>query len=251
MSNAKNNRAGFSVVEVILATALAGMFVTAVAGGLVFGLRAAKEAGRKNQAILFAEEGIAAVQNIRDASYANLTDGTWGLSTAGNQWGLSGASDTTGIYTRTQTIATVDAMKKSNTSTVTWREATGTTRSVSLVTYFSNWNETTTLLGGGLVFGNGTTDPTFRSYNTTTNTFDTTASTAVGSAGVSFRTRASPTKTEMITGYVTHIHQLGSTHHFPLTNIGTSTMLIHKCNSLFIGYTFEILGLHFIHHPVC
>lgn len=199
----RSNRSGFSLVEVILATALAGMFVAACAGGLLFGVRMSKEAGRKSQAVFLAEEGLAATQNIRDAAYANLVDGTWGLTTAGNQWNLSGASDTTGIFTRTQTIATVDATKKSDTSTVSWTDVTGAARTVSLVTYLGNWNAATTSLGGILSYGDGTTTPKYRTYDTTANAFGAQTATVVGQSGVTFVTRTSPQKTEAITGYVT------------------------------------------------
>ncbi|MEI6510806.1 MAG: hypothetical protein WCO25_02070 [Candidatus Uhrbacteria bacterium] len=197
------NRAGFSVVEIILATALAGLFVASCAGGLLFGVRMSKEAGRKSQAVFLAEEGLEATQNIRDAAYSNLSAGTYGLTTTGNQWNLSGASDTTGIYTRTQTIAVVDATKKSDTSTVSWKEPTGQTRSVSLVTYFADWNAVTTTLGGLMSYGDGTTTPKYRKYDTTANSFGTQTATVVGSSGVTFVTRTSPQKTEAITGYVT------------------------------------------------
>jgi len=203
MSVSRPNPLGFSVVEIILATALAGLFVAATAGGLLFGVRMSKEAGRKSQAVFLAEEGLAAAQNIRDSAYANLTAGTWGLTTTGNQWNLSGASDTVGIYTRTQTIAAVDATKKSVTSAVSWREVTGMTRTVSLVTYFSDWSAITTTLGGILSYGDGTTTPKYRAYDTTANTFGSQTATVVGSSGATFATRTSPIKTEAITGYVT------------------------------------------------
>ncbi len=203
MRDSRPNRAGFSVVEIILATALAGLFVASCAGGLLFGVRMSKEAGRKSQAVFLAEEGLEATQNIRDAAYSNLSAGTYGLTTTGNQWNLSGASDITGIYTRTQTVAVVDATKKSDTSTVSWKEPTGQTRSVSLVTYFADWNASTTTLGGLMSYGDGTTTPKYRKYDTTANTFGTQTATVVGSSGVTFVTRTSPQKTEAITGYVT------------------------------------------------
>ena len=74
----RGNENGFSLVEVVIATALAGIFVAASSGGLLYGMRMSKEAGRKSQAVYLAEEGLAAAQNIRDAAYVNLTNGTWG-----------------------------------------------------------------------------------------------------------------------------------------------------------------------------
>ncbi len=138
------NRAGFSLIEVIIATALTGLFLAASAGGLLYGIRLSKEAGRKSQAVYLAEEALAAVQNIRDDDYTNLTDGTWGITTTGSQWNLSGASDTTGIFTRQVTITSPDATKKEVTSTIAWQDVTGAARTLSLVTYLSDWLTATT-----------------------------------------------------------------------------------------------------------
>ena len=37
------------------------------------------------RAATLADEGLEAVRNIRDANFSNLTDGTFGLTTTGNQ----------------------------------------------------------------------------------------------------------------------------------------------------------------------
>lgn len=130
---------GFSLTEVLIAVALAGMVVVAAGGGLLYGVKMSKEAGRKNQALMLAEEGLVATQNIRDAAYTNLTNGTFGLATTSNQWNLSGASDNTGIFTRTITIADAGTGKKQVTSAVSWTEVSGTSRTISLVDYLSDW----------------------------------------------------------------------------------------------------------------
>ncbi len=130
---------GFSLVEVVLATALVGLFLSACSVGLVYGVRSTKEAGRKQQAMYFAEEGLVAVQNIRDAAYTDLVNGTWGLAITGNQWNLSGESDTNGLFTRAVTITESDAIKKQVTSTVTWADTSRKIQTISLVTYFSDW----------------------------------------------------------------------------------------------------------------
>ena len=147
-----NDHRGFSLLEAIIATALVGLFVSACTAGLAYGVRATKDAGRKQQAMYLAEEGLAATQNIRDAAFTNLTNGTFGVTTTGNQWNLSGASDTTSIFTRAVTIATVDASKKQATSTVTWTDTTTKAQTLSLVTYFSDWLSATTSAWSGAVF---------------------------------------------------------------------------------------------------
>ena len=79
-------------------------------------------AGQRARAATLADEGLEAVRNIRDANFSNLTDGTFGLTTTGNQWNLSGASDTSDIFSRAITISTVDANRKSITSSITWQQ---------------------------------------------------------------------------------------------------------------------------------
>ena len=152
MGHIIKDRNGFSLVEAIIATALVGLFLSACSLGLSYGVRSTKEAGRKQQAIYFAEEGLAAVQNIRDAAYTNLTDGTWGLTTAGNQWDLSGASDVNGLFTRAVTIASFGATAKQVTSSVTWNDTSTKAQTISLTTYLSDWLSAATSPWTGALF---------------------------------------------------------------------------------------------------
>jgi len=133
------NQAGFSLVEVILSTAVFVLLVTALVGAYLYGQEATMLAGNRARANMIAEEGLEAVRNIRDPAYANLTDGTYGLTTTGNQWNLSGSNDVSDIFTRQIIISSVDAKRKSVTANVTWQQNPQRTGSVSLVTYLTNW----------------------------------------------------------------------------------------------------------------
>ncbi len=130
---------GFSLVEVILASALFALFVTALVGAYLYGQESTALAGNRARATMLAEEGLEATRNIRDAAYTNLVDGTWGLTTTSNQWNLFGASDTNDLFTRQVTLSAVDANRKNATSTITWQQNPQRTGSVSLVTRFTNW----------------------------------------------------------------------------------------------------------------
>lgn len=138
---------GFSLVEVLLAVSIFGLIVTGLVGGLIFGQQSTALSGQRARAVLLADEGLEAVRNIRDAGYSNLTDGTFGLTTTGNQWNLSGSSDTTDIFTRALTISTVDANRKQIAATVTWQQNAQRTGSAALTTYITNWKASA---GGGL-----------------------------------------------------------------------------------------------------
>ncbi len=135
---------GFSLVEIILASALLGILATGVVGALVYGVQTASVAGSRERALLIAEEGLAATQNIRDAAFANLTDGNHGIAISGNQWAFSGTSDVTDIFTRQVVVSTVNSTKKQITSTVTWQQDAQRAGSVSAVTYLTDWLATGT-----------------------------------------------------------------------------------------------------------
>lgn len=141
--HARKDPRGFSLIEMVLAIALAGIFLTASAGGLIYGLRSAKDAGRKIQAMYLADEGLAALQNLRDEQFTNLVDGTWGLAVSGGQWALSGTSDSVGDFQRSLIISSVDAATKQITSTVSWTNTRGILSDVTLVSYLTDWLTTT------------------------------------------------------------------------------------------------------------
>ncbi len=140
------NSKGFSLVEVLLAVAVFSLIVTGLIGGLIYGEQSTALAGQRARAATLADEGLEAVRNIRDANFSNLTDGTFGLTTTGNQWNLSGASDTSDIFSRAITISTVDANRKSITSSITWQQNPQRGGLVQAVTYLTNWKASS---GGG------------------------------------------------------------------------------------------------------
>lgn len=133
------NQAGFSLVEVILSSAVFVLLVTALVGAYLYGQEATALAGNRARAVMFAEEGLEAVRNIRDPAFANLTNGTYGLATTSNQWNFSGSSDVNGMFTRQVTIGTVTANEKQMSSSVSWTQNAQRAGSVTLTTYLTNW----------------------------------------------------------------------------------------------------------------
>lgn len=140
---------GFSVVEAILSIAIFAMIATSIVGTIFYAQQDTRYAGVKTRATVLAEEGLEAVQSIRDEDYAQLsTPGTYGLSITANKWVLNlGQPDSTGIpniFTRQITIENISLPDVGNskkiTSTVTWNylSRNGT---VSLVSYLTNWRQ--------------------------------------------------------------------------------------------------------------
>lgn len=151
--SATKHQQGFSLVEVLLAAVVFGFLVTGLLGAIVYGRASSAGAGDRRRAVFLAEEGVEATRNIAAAAYANLVDGTYGLTQTGNQWVLSGSSDISGIYTRQVVIATAGTNRKSVTSTVTWPQSGGTTSSVTLTSRLVNWPAATKLWTNAIVAG--------------------------------------------------------------------------------------------------
>ena len=128
-----------SLVEILLAVSVFALFVTALIGSYLYGEESTALSGNRARATMLAEEAMEAVRNMRDASSTSVVDGTYGLSSVSGQWVFSGASDTTGMFTRSIKIAAVDSKRKSVVSTVTWQQNPQRTGTVVLNSYLSRW----------------------------------------------------------------------------------------------------------------
>lgn len=156
-----NNQRGFSPVEVLLAATVFAFLATAIIGAIVYGRASTAAAGERVRATTLAEEGNEAVRNIRDAGFANLTDGTYGLAQSGGNWALSGSSDANGIFTRQVAISTVDATRKNVAVTVSWPQGATTAQTV-VSSRLSNWMASIAVAP--------TTGPIMMAYSKTTTT---------------------------------------------------------------------------------
>jgi Tfp pilus assembly protein PilV len=138
-STTKKKQIGMSLIEIVLVVAtffmLTAMFVTTI----ISGQESSAAAGYRIHALQLADEGLQAVQNLRDQGFASLQVGTYGLSNASGVWQLVATPDASDIYTRTITIASVDASTKSIESRVDWQQATARTGSVKLSTTITDW----------------------------------------------------------------------------------------------------------------
>jgi len=133
---------GFSLIELLLASALFSIVVIAFFAAFIYGQEGTRVAGNRNRATLLAEEGLEAVRNMRDGGFSSLTPGTYGLSTNGGKWSFSGSSDVNDIYTRNIVISDVDANTKKISSNISWQQTLQRSGNLSLVTYLTNWTKT-------------------------------------------------------------------------------------------------------------
>lgn len=153
------NQSGFSVVEIILASALFLIFSGAAITVVLQGFDLNRTSTETIVANEFAIEGIEAVRSISNQSYSNLvaTAGTGLTRSVSNTWAFSGANNVFGpnnMYTRVITISavsrdangnivssggTVDANTMKVTSTVTWNHSPTRVDKVTQTTYLTNW----------------------------------------------------------------------------------------------------------------
>lgn len=139
----KKNRRGFSLVEVLLAIAIFALISTSIIYLLI-------DAGATNHqnrdrivASILADEGLEAARVIRDADWANISAGTFGLIKNDNHWQLSANFDIdpTNRFTRRISISKITDDRFQITSTVTWQSLLGFESSISASTYFTHWSK--------------------------------------------------------------------------------------------------------------
>lgn len=190
---------GFSPVEALLAATIFGFVVTALAGAIIYGRSSTASSGERARATALAEEGIEATRNIRDAAFANLTNGTFGIAQSGGVWTLSGSSDTSGIFTRQVTIGTVDSTRKSVTSTVSWSLGSNAYQ-VSTNSRLTNWLASLAQTGPIMMaYSKTTTTPFYRTWDGSNWSAEGSASTVVGNINYMVL-KSSRTRNEAILG---------------------------------------------------
>lgn len=183
--NINRSQQGASLVEILLAVAVFGLLVTAITGAVVYGQQSTALGAQRSQAAHIAAEGGEAVRAIRDENFSALAPGSYGLAVSANKWTLVATPDVVNsIFTRTVTIASIDAVTRSVTITVTWQQNPQRTGTVSIATWLTNWRVATTpptAKGGMLVYANGGTTVdtlSFRILSGATGLWSTTATTA-------------------------------------------------------------------------
>lgn len=142
---------GFSLLEILVAVAVFSVILVLVTGATASTGKNIRHSANNQQAAGLAEEGIEAARNLRDsaADFANLPDGTHGLSMSGNKWNLSGSSDTQGIFTRALTITSTGTHQKKIEVAISWADQYSPANSYLATSYLTNWRAVY-ILGNGL-----------------------------------------------------------------------------------------------------
>jgi len=139
MGNKKKlNTRGFSLIEIILASGLLGLFAVAFLGVLGFSQESTLRAAQRNRAVFLAEEGLEAARAIRDENFANLVAGDHGLK-SNTKWNLTDQIDIIGNFTRTLNIVDINSQTKQVNSQVAWKQSGGNQVSITFSTLFTDW----------------------------------------------------------------------------------------------------------------
>ena len=164
MENPRYNRSGQSILEVILASAIFIIIAVQLIGILLQSFQTAGIGNDETAATQYAAEGLDAVRDIRNQSFALLATTTGkGVATSTAGWIFSGTSTTFGKFTRAIIVSstfrnasgsivasggTLDPNTERIISTVSWLRASNN-ESVTLSSYLTNWRAalpTTTII---------------------------------------------------------------------------------------------------------
>ena len=132
---------GFSTVEIILSLALFMLLVLGLSSGMFYGLDSRKKVTEETKAALLLDESAEMLYNIKDSSFSNLINGTWGLVQNSGVIALGPAPDITDGYSRSITITEIDGTNKSADITISWMTDAGT-KQISQTIRLSDWERT-------------------------------------------------------------------------------------------------------------
>ena len=140
-------RPGFLLVEALIGIAVFVLFVGAIGGTLLYGQENTIMAGNRTRAAAASLKALEAARSIRDASFASLTAGTYGvLIGSDGKWALTPSPQTTtGSYTTTLTLtASGSSWMRADARTV-WKHGYARSGAVLVYTDITDWRTTTSL----------------------------------------------------------------------------------------------------------
>jgi len=171
MFNKLKNSAGQSLIEVIVAVSIFVIIASTSVIAMLGSFSSTRLAKEETQASFFAQEGLEAVQSIRNQGWdepflATDCSAGCGLTKTGNIWNFSGESDDpdkTAKFSRTVTVenversqgdlvdsdGTIDEDTKKITVAVSWNFTPMRTNTITLTSYLTNWQKGKNVGGAG------------------------------------------------------------------------------------------------------
>lgn len=137
------NKAGFSIIEIVLSTALFLIFSTGMVLLILQSLTVEQESAEYLVATSYAREGIESVNFIRQAGYSSLGTLSEGDIEKNDEAGLRFlyGPNTYEIYQRKITVTDIDSTSKRIDVTVTWPLTSENQHAVTLTGYLFNWQQ--------------------------------------------------------------------------------------------------------------
>ncbi len=150
------SKAGATLVEVLVAIALTGIMLPALATALITSRAGRSTTLQQQQAHGLLREGQEAVRSVREKGWNNIADGTYHPVISGSAWALTSGAETVGAFTRQVVISTpqrsaggaivtsggtIDPSTKHVVVTVSWAKPYN--NSISTDTYLTRWQTNT------------------------------------------------------------------------------------------------------------
>lgn len=149
-----NKTQGFSLLELIVAIALFMIFSAGLSGTAIGGYLTSLENARMVKVNAHLVESWEAVRSIRNNSWSDISNGSYGLAIQQGHWVFSGSSDEYDGYTRVITVEDVlrddsgnivtggadsDPDTKRISITLSWNDTAGQFRSLQTQSYLTNY----------------------------------------------------------------------------------------------------------------
>lgn len=125
----KHKSSGQSLIEVVMAFAVSILILVSLVNGVVVSLRNIRFARNKTLAVKYAQEGIEATRSIKERSWNEILNGSYGLLWSGGQWSFVSGNELIDEFSRVVEITDSDSGDpeiKNVTVTVSWSEGRGT-----------------------------------------------------------------------------------------------------------------------------
>lgn len=132
------------MLEMVFALAIVSVLLTALSTEMYMGYRNSTIAGNLSRATFLAQEGMAAIKNIRDNRFFDLNAGIYDVITVNGAWALQTYADNPieGLQQRRLTITDISATTKEVAVAVIEWHSSQAQILVTLTTHFANWTPT-------------------------------------------------------------------------------------------------------------
>ncbi len=147
MKNQSKQSLGQSLVELIIAMGIIVLVIGSVAFLVIDSYVSGRLSKEITHANFLAEEGMEAIRSIRDNSWDDLNNGTYGIIVSGGTWQFQTDPDVTdNKFTRTiiiEELNPIDPDRKKIISQVDWKFIENRQQQIQLITYLTNWQKIT------------------------------------------------------------------------------------------------------------